>query len=357
MDLQIGAVFNQQHQVEYYDSKGDPTEEKLTGLGANSLFEHEFPIYYQGPAFSQDIPLGTVTLYSNDQLVFERVKYGFFLILINSIIKTFVLWFIIYFFISKYLGRPLKEFTFKIYQQDTQSPQPIDLAINWTDKNELIILKDSYNQMIERVNKHRHELLELNQVLDEKVKARTRDLELAKESAEHLAYSDPLTQLCNRRAFFDYGNQLLNQADQQQSTLSLIMIDIDNFKNLNDTYGHALGDQALVAFATTLKNNLRSTDIIGRVGGEEFAVLLSNIGEGNAMNIAETLRQKISQIELKHQQLSIQFTASLGVVETLRGNSNIDSLLAQADKALYFSKHHGRNQVTAYSAIDTIAPQ
>ncbi|WP_427981818.1 diguanylate cyclase [Agarivorans sp.] len=351
MDVQVGAVFNQQNQVEYYDSKGLATEQKLTGLGANALFAHEFPIYYQGPAFSQDIPLGTVTLYSNDQLVFERVKYGFILILINSVIKTFVLWFIIYFFINKHLGKPLKEFTLKISQQNTKFPQPIDLAINWTDKNELLILKDSYNQMIERVNKHQHELLELNQVLDEKVKARTRDLELAKESAELLAYSDPLTQLSNRRAFFDYGEQLLEQAYRQQKSLSLIMVDIDNFKNLNDTYGHALGDQALVAFATTLKNNLRSTDIIARLGGEEFAIMLSNIGEDNAINIAETLRLKVSQIELEHEQLSIQFTASFGVVESLPGSSNIDSLLAQADTALYYSKQHGRNKVTAYSTI------
>lgn len=357
MDLQIGAVFNKQHQVEYYDSEGLPTEQKLTGLGANSLFKHEFPIYYQGPAFDHSIPLGTVTLYSNDQLVFERLKYGFILILVNSIIKTFVLWFIIYFFINKYLGKPLKEFTLKIRQQDTQSPQPINLTVNWTDENELHILKDSYNQMIERVNKKQHELLELNQELDEKVKARTRDLELAKENAEKLAYTDPLTQLNNRRAFFESGEQLLNEAHQQHHSLSLIMFDIDNFKQLNDNYSHALGDQALIAFATTLTNNLRSSDMIGRLGGEEFAVILPNIGEDNAMHIAETLRLKISQIELDYEQLSIQFTISLGVVECSQGISNIDALLAQADKALYFSKHNGRNQVTAYSKIATTTAQ
>lgn len=351
MDMQIGAVLNEQNQVDYYDSKGQPSEQKLFGLGAKSLFNHEFPIHYQGPAFKDDIPLGKVTLYSNDRLVFERVKYGFFLILINSLIKTFALWFIIYFFIKKYLGRPLEEFTHKIRQQNTQSPQPIDLAIHWTDKNELLILKDSYNQMIQRLNEHQHELLELNQALDEKVKARTHDLELAKESAEKLAYSDPLTQLNNRRAFFDYGQRLLNLAFRQQNPLSLIMLDIDNFKKLNDTYGHALGDQALKAFADTLKNNLRATDIIGRLGGEEFAVLLPNTGEADAINIAQTLRQKISQIELKHELSSIQFTASLGVVESKPEGSTIDSLLAQADKALYVSKDQGRNQVTPYSEI------
>ncbi|MEL0623988.1 diguanylate cyclase [Marinomonas arenicola] len=353
IDLQVGAVFNKQHQVEYYDSKGLPTEQTLTGLGSNALFEHEFPIYYQGPAFDQNIPLGTVTLYSNDQLVFERLKYGFILILVNSIIKTFMLWIIIYFFINKYLGKPLKEFTFKIHQQDTQSPKPIDLDINWTDENELLVLKDSYNQMIERVNKKQHELQELNQELDKKVKVRTRDLELAKEKAELLAYSDPLTQLCNRRSFFDSGKQLLDQAEKQENSLSLIMIDLDNFKSLNDTYSHALGDKALIAFANTLKGALRSTDIIGRLGGEEFAVILPNIGEDEAINIAQTLRLKISQIELTHEESSVHFTASIGVTEKASESSTIDSLLAQADKALYFSKHQGRNRVTAYSKITT----
>ncbi|SBS30665.1 putative diguanylate cyclase YedQ [Marinomonas aquimarina] len=353
MDFQIGAVLNEQHQFEYYDSKGRPTEQTLTGLGSQALFDHEFPIYYQGPAFDQKIPLGTVTLYSNDQLVFERLKYGFILILVNSIIKTCMLWFIIYFFINKYLGKPLKEFTFKIHQQDTHSPKPIDLAINWTDKNELLVLKDSYNQMIQRVNNNQLELLKLNQELDEKVKARTQDLELAKENAELLAYSDPLTKLNNRRAFFDSGKQSLNQADTQKHSLSLIMIDLDNFKKLNDTYGHAMGDKVLIAFADMLKSSLSSTDIIGRLGGEEFAVILPNTGEEKALQIAEMLSQKASQIELIHEQSLVHFTASMGVVVNPQGNATIDSLLAQADKALYFSKRQGRNQVTAYSSVVT----
>lgn len=95
MDLKIGAVLNEQEQVTYFDSTGLPTEQKFFGLGAKSLFDYQFPILYQGPAFEDDVLIGKVTLYSNDQLVFERVKYGFFLILINSLIKTFALWFII----------------------------------------------------------------------------------------------------------------------------------------------------------------------------------------------------------------------------------------------------------------------
>ncbi|WP_425641061.1 diguanylate cyclase [Marinomonas gallaica] len=357
MDFQIGAVLNEQRQVEYYNSDGLSTKQTHTGLGSQSLFDHEFPIYYQGPAFDQKIPLGTVTLYSSDRLVFERLKYGFILILVNSIIKTCMLWVIIYFFINKYLGKPLKEFTFKIHQQDPQSPNPIDLDISWTDENELLILKDSYNQLIQRVNMNQIELLKLNQELDEKVKVRTRDLERAKENAERLAYSDPLTKLRNRRAFFNTGRQLLNQAETQHYPISLIMIDLDNFKALNDTYGHALGDQALITFAEVLKSNLPSIDIIGRLGGEEFAVILPNTEENDAMKMAEHLRQEISHIELTHEQSIVRFTASMGITVNSQGSATLDQLLAQADKALYFSKHQGRNRVTAHSKIDTLTTE
>ncbi|MGB5867049.1 MAG: HAMP domain-containing sensor histidine kinase [Arcobacteraceae bacterium] len=157
MDLQVGAVLDKQNNVIYFDSLGKPTTQEVSGIGTKSLFSHQFPIYYQGTGFEDSIPLGNVTLYSNDQLVFERVKYGFFLILINSLVKTFALWFIIYYFIRKYLGVPLDEFTSKIHNQNVESPQLIDLDIRWTDKNELLILQDSYNQMIFRLNQYRIE--------------------------------------------------------------------------------------------------------------------------------------------------------------------------------------------------------
>jgi len=106
MDLQIGAVLNEKNEITYYDSSGKVTEQKEFGFGTDTLFKHVFPIDYQGIAFDHKVPLGQVTLYSNNQLVFDRVKYGFILILINSIIKTIALWFIIYYSIKKYLGQP-----------------------------------------------------------------------------------------------------------------------------------------------------------------------------------------------------------------------------------------------------------
>jgi len=157
MDLQIGAVLDENNNLTYFDGFGKPSEEELSGIGTSSLFGHQFPIDYKGTEFEYPIPLGKVTLYSNNQLVYERVKYGFFLILINSLIKTFALWFIIYYFIKKYLGAPLEEFTTKIHDQNVETPHPIDLNIYWTDNNELLVLRDSYNQMISRLNKYRIE--------------------------------------------------------------------------------------------------------------------------------------------------------------------------------------------------------
>ena len=157
MDSKIGAVLNEKNQITYFDSSGKITEQKEFGFGTDTLFSHKFPIYYEGAAFDHKVPLGQVTLYFNNQLVFERVQYGFFLIVINSIIKTIALWFIIYYFIKKYLGRPLTEFKDKILAQDVQSPQAIDLKIDWTDANELLVLQDTYNQMIDRLNEYKLE--------------------------------------------------------------------------------------------------------------------------------------------------------------------------------------------------------
>jgi len=312
MDLKIGAVLNEKNEINYYDSTGRITQQKEFGFGSDTLFKHEFPMEYQGSGFKDKIPLGEVTLYSNNQLVFDRVKYGFILILVNSIIKTIALWFIIYYFIKKYLGEPLEEFTTKIRNQDVQSPQAIDLNIHWTDTNELLILKDSYNQMIVRLNKHKI-----------------------------LSITDKLTGLFNRLQLDETLNDEFNRCNRFQRSFGIIIIDIDHFKKINDTYGHQAGDQVLIQFAKILKTNIREIDVLGRWGGEEFMIICPETDFQGTIKLAKSLHQKINCFNFP---IIGSFSASFGV-SIYDNDDNVDKIIARADSALYQAKQKGRNTV------------
>lgn len=312
MDFQIGAVLNEKNEITYYDSSGNKTEQKEFGLGTDTLFKHEFPMEYTGAAFKQKVPLGQVTLYSNNQLVFDRVKYGFILILINSIIKTIALWFIIYYFIKKYLGRPLQEFTSKIRKQDIQSPKTIDLNLHWTDENELLILKDSYNQMIQGLNEHKV-----------------------------LSITDKLTGVFNRLKLDEALNDEFNRSSRFKSNFGVIIVDIDYFKKINDTYGHLVGDEVLVQFAKIFKENIRKVDILGRWGGEEFMIICPETDFQGTIKVAQSLCEIVSKYEFP---TVGNITASFGI-SIYDGDENIDKIIARADKALYKAKEKGRNRV------------
>lgn len=253
-----------------------------------------------------------VTIYSNNQLVFDRVKYGFILILVNSIIKTIALWFIIYYFIKKYLGQPLQEFTSKIHNQNIQSPQTIDLNLHWTDTNELLILKDSYNQMIQRLNEHKL-----------------------------LSITDKLTGLFNRLKLDEALNDEFNRSHRFKRSFGIIIIDMDSFKRVNDTYGHQAGDQVLIQFAKILKENIRKVDVLGRWGGEEFMIICPETDFHGTIKLAESLREIISKYDFP---TIGHFNASFGV-SIYDDDENIDKVISRADDALYKAKANGKNRV------------
>lgn len=171
------------------------------------------------------------------------------------------------------------------------------------------------------------------------------ELKIAKQKAEELAKKDDLTGLNNRRAFFELGHRAFNQAKRYNHPISIIMMDIDHFKHINDTHGHTIGDKVLQALAEPLKRVTRTIDIIGRMGGEEFAFILPETDLDAASNLAERLRREIEKINLNHNGYAISITASLGVVTNNNENDNLESLITKADDALYVAKKKGRNQI------------
>ena len=162
-----------------------------------------------------------------------------------------------------------------------------------------------------------------------------------------LASTDPMTQLYNRRYFTNVTKHILGLAKRQEQPLSLIMADIDKFKNINDTYGHHIGDEVIVYLAEIMKKQQRESDIICRYGGEEFVILLPNTDLKNAKLIAENLRKTIetSSIDLENNE-KLNFTLSLGVsVVDVKNEDNIFEVLQRADEALYEAKESGRNKI------------
>lgn len=167
------------------------------------------------------------------------------------------------------------------------------------------------------------------------------------EKLEKLASTDTLTKLYNRRFFYENAIKTIEYAKRQNHALSLIMLDIDHFKNVNDTYGHGAGDEVLQELAQIMRNLQRKSDIIVRLGGEEFAILLPDTSKEQAFEVAQKLRQTIekSQVFLSDGNI-IHFTVSLGVSSVQTGEeTDIEAALSRADKALYRVKESGRNNV------------
>ena len=170
----------------------------------------------------------------------------------------------------------------------------------------------------------------------------------AQEELQNRAYFDHLTGLANRGHFFQQCESILSNAAEQAFPLSIVMMDVDHFKQVNDKFGHKTGDLVLQTLAAKSMSILRRSDLIARIGGEEFAILLPFTDKKEALRIAERLRESIEKSTvLGDGNRIVRFTVSLGVAHRKNGACTVDSLLNHADKALYQSKAAGRNCVFA----------
>lgn len=170
-------------------------------------------------------------------------------------------------------------------------------------------------------------------------------LRRAVELAETRANTDELTGLNNRRAFFTLGEQATRQALRNQHPLSLIMFDLDHFKQINDSYGHAIGDRVLQKVATTVDSMARDADVLGRIGGEEFAILMYNTDPNESSHLAERIRQAIAESTIEVAGRPLGCTASFGIAAAHGRPISLEHLLSEADHAMYRAKSRGRNRV------------
>ncbi len=164
----------------------------------------------------------------------------------------------------------------------------------------------------------------------------------AKDQAELMARTDYLTGLNNRGAFNEFAKVQMTYCQRHKLPASVIALDLDDFKKINDTHGHSAGDNALRGFSQLITLNTRASDICGRIGGEEFAIFLPNTNLEDAVVVAEKIREALDRNPVQHEGERFQVTASLGVAT---GVYDLEQLLALADSALYSAKKAGKNQV------------
>ena len=171
-----------------------------------------------------------------------------------------------------------------------------------------------------------------------------------------LASTDYLTGIMNRRMFNDISEHYFLTAQKNNFNLTLLLLDLDHFKKVNDTYGHQAGDHLLKHFVETIEKILNKSDIFARIGGEEFAILLSQINDDNAYLLAEQIRKEVENLFITYEGQTIFVTTSIGISENKSTDTAFENIFSRSDMALYQAKHEGRNR-TCYSDLsnDTVS--
>jgi len=169
-----------------------------------------------------------------------------------------------------------------------------------------------------------------------------------RKKLKYLAKTDSLTKLYNRRTLFEKGVETVEKAKNEKQSLSVILLDVDFFKSINDNYGHVIGDEVLKIIAKLGSETMRSRDLFARLGGEEFAGILPGVGCDEAKAIAERLREKVANSDFSHLNIERQITVSIGVACLEQVEPSFDDLLNAADIAMYYAKATGRNRVCQF---------
>ncbi len=225
-----------------------------------------------------------------------------------------------------------------------------DYGVNLMNQEDSIFTMQVITDSINRYYEFRTSILEVKNEIVGKV-IFFRDVTLEKQMVEkldQLASFDALSQVYNRRKLLEEAEKEAIRAMRYYDHLSVLMIDIDHFKNVNDQYGHLAGDEVIYNVAQIIKKKIRSIDIVGRYGGEEFVAVLSNADRENALKVAENIRKEIEMAKISYEEELITVTVSIGLAVVNATNQraiNIMAIINLADQAMYLAKEKGRNQV------------
>ncbi len=232
----------------------------------------------------------------------------------------------------------------------------LDLKVPVRVMDEFGILSQAFNKMASSLRSSREKILEYSRTLEKKVAERTRDLReknqmllKMKKKLEEAAITDPLTGLLNRRGLYQLIDHEISRVRRNNSYFSLVLCDIDDFKKINDTYGHDCGDYVLKTIAEILNVNSREVDKVGRWGGEEFLIVLPETPLEGAVKVAEKIRRAIEEKLFLYGETSLKVTMTFGVSIFSSKTPSLDHCLKEADDALYRGKSLGKNRVVVRS--------
>lgn len=308
--------------------------------------QHRFRVHYRFAG--EEVFLAEVVFETADIVVIDRLKVGFQMIVVSALIKSMVLALLFLLIFRRRLGVPLAQLTEAVSSLDLDTLNQKRIDFGQSFNNELTSLQKAFNRMLYRLDRERRDsvakLEEVNRSLEQQVQERTAELLGANRQLEQLVRTDPLTGVANRRQFIEQAMLEIERSHRSGRALSLLMIDLDHFKAVNDRYGHGVGDDVLRHFCLALEGPLRTNDLLARIGGEEFAVLLPETALEDAQTVATRILEAIRHQPLQTAQTLIHFTVSIGVASLRQDENNYEPLLARADSALYAAKSAGRDR-------------
>lgn len=313
---------------------------------------------YQAPIVFDGEVIGSVALDISTEPLEQAIEELYVRIVIEQAAIGLILAIIVYLFLSRGIVTPILRLTSAMEATINKGEPYIAKHLDVTSDDEIGRLINVFNKLNQQLASNYEKLQSKIDLADQALRnknieliARTDELENALEMLSSMATTDWLTKLPNRRQFDEGFEQMLSQADRFKEPLALILIDVDNFKDINDSYGHAAGDEVLRQLGAFIKDAVRRSDTPARLGGDEFAVLLYHTSEKQAENLVKQLLNKIKAHVFSFNGKKISVTLSAGIADLSPLTSNKQSLYFAADKALYTAKNRGRDQYVLYSQL------